>query len=675
MKKIILPFCALLATAQPVFAEDDVTQIIDQSKQLNIIYITRGSNDIDPNEENPIVVSAARTEIITRKEIDKTGAVNISDVLRSRGGVIVSDRFGDGNATIDLRGFGESAGSNTLILVDGRRLNNSDISAPNLNSISLDNVERIEIIKGSAGSLYGDQAVGGVINIITKKIQGYDASIGSTVGSYNHRSINASVSNKINNQVSYRVYGEKLESDNYRENNESKSNHFFSKINYDNGKTKLFAEWQFDDREQKLPGSLLASEVEEDPRQSLIFFANDFQDRKEKTSRIGIEQRLTNEWSLLAEYTRRKEDNKFVNNFRGCDVPGPFSFTCSTTVNETDRDQDTFNPKLIGNYSNQYGRVVTTLGADFTDTTYDAEIAGASIERSNDQKIDSYYAQVIVPVASDTLVTLGGRNAKVKNNLTDLTAFPSGQEINSSVTVFSAGISKEIKSYRVFVRYDENFRFAKVDEQVFTETGTIGLETQEGKSKEIGIEYKKGDIDLALLVYRLDITNEIAFDPTVDGPFGVGTGANVNFDATLREGVIIKLGNQITKRLKLGLAYSILNSEFKSGIFTGNTISGIPKKIIRLSSDYQFNKHWNIFLEAQHNGNQYFTGDNNNASEKQASYTVSNLSINYQHKSWSLSGRVNNLNNRNYSESTNSFGSVNPSPERNFLLNVKYNFN
>jgi iron complex outermembrane receptor protein len=248
MKKIILSLFTILLSLQ-VYAQNKLSaNSIDQSKQLNIIYITRGSNDIDPNEENPIVVSAARTEIITRKEIDKTGAVNISDVLRSRGGVIVSDRFGDGNATIDLRGFGESAGSNTLILVDGRRLNNSDISAPNLNSISLDNVERIEIIKGSAGSLYGDQAVGGVINIITKKIQGYDASIGSTVGSYNHRSINASVSNKINNQVSYRVYGEKLESDNYRENNESKSNHFFSKINYDNGKTKLFAEWQFDDR-------------------------------------------------------------------------------------------------------------------------------------------------------------------------------------------------------------------------------------------------------------------------------------------------------------------------------------------------------------------------------------------------------------------------------------------
>ncbi|NOQ87761.1 MAG: TonB-dependent receptor plug domain-containing protein, partial [Gammaproteobacteria bacterium] len=128
-----------------------------------------------------VVVSAARTEqstlttpasitVITRKQIEDSGSTHIVEVLRGQGGVQIKDLYGDGSrATVDMRGFGDSAGSNTLILIDGRRLNNPDIGAPDLNSIALDDVERIEVVQGSAGVLFGDQAVGGVINIITRK--------------------------------------------------------------------------------------------------------------------------------------------------------------------------------------------------------------------------------------------------------------------------------------------------------------------------------------------------------------------------------------------------------------------------------------------------------------------------------------------------------------------------
>ena len=130
-----------------------------------------------PATEIPaVVVSAARTQqsvlttpasitVITREQIEASRARHIHEVLRSQGGVQIRDLYGDGSrATVDMRGFGETAGSNTLILVDGRRLNNPDIATPDLNSIALEDVERIEIVQGSAGVLFGDQAVGGVIN-------------------------------------------------------------------------------------------------------------------------------------------------------------------------------------------------------------------------------------------------------------------------------------------------------------------------------------------------------------------------------------------------------------------------------------------------------------------------------------------------------------------------------
>ena len=72
-------------------------------------------------------------------------------------------------ATVDMRGFGAAAPSNTLVLVNGRRINDLDIAGVDLASIPRDSIERIEITRGNSGAvLYGDGAVGGVINIVTK---------------------------------------------------------------------------------------------------------------------------------------------------------------------------------------------------------------------------------------------------------------------------------------------------------------------------------------------------------------------------------------------------------------------------------------------------------------------------------------------------------------------------
>ena len=71
--------------------------------------------------------------------------------------------------TVDLRGFGPYAQSNTLILVNGRRYQDFDLQGFDFASIPLNSIERIEITRGNSGTvLYGDGAVGGVINIVTK---------------------------------------------------------------------------------------------------------------------------------------------------------------------------------------------------------------------------------------------------------------------------------------------------------------------------------------------------------------------------------------------------------------------------------------------------------------------------------------------------------------------------
>ncbi|NOQ68571.1 MAG: TonB-dependent receptor plug domain-containing protein, partial [Gammaproteobacteria bacterium] len=270
-----------------------------------------------------VVVSAARTEqstlttpasitVISRKQIEASGARHIVEVLRGQGGVQINDLYGDGSrASIDMRGFGDAAGSNTLLLVDGRRLNNPDIASPDLNSIALEDVERIEIVQGSAGVLFGDQAVGGVINIITRKPGALRHSLKLSAGSYNTVDFHAMSSQALDNGVNYRVSLDLRESDNYRDHNESSYLNGFGKLGYDYSSGSVFAEVQYIDDELNTPGTLFADEVAADRKQANSNFTTDFSNAETKVGRLGLVQELGRHWTFEGEITRRDTDGVF----------------------------------------------------------------------------------------------------------------------------------------------------------------------------------------------------------------------------------------------------------------------------------------------------------------------------------------------------------------------------
>ena len=114
----------------------------------------------------------ANITVITSEDIESSNARSIPDLLNGEMGISVQDWLGNGKkVSIDMGGFGEVSSSNCLVLIDGRRINAVDMSNVDWSQVSLSQVERIEIIRGANSVFYGDNAVGGVINIITKKGQ------------------------------------------------------------------------------------------------------------------------------------------------------------------------------------------------------------------------------------------------------------------------------------------------------------------------------------------------------------------------------------------------------------------------------------------------------------------------------------------------------------------------
>jgi len=123
--------------------------------------------------------------VIDRDRIRATSADSLEDLLRREGGIQLSRNGGPGqSASVMIRG---SAASNTLVLIDGVRIGSATLGQTDLAAISLAQVERIEIMRGPGSSLYGADAIGGVVNIVTRRGDGAPYVSGNIAGG-NHRS-------------------------------------------------------------------------------------------------------------------------------------------------------------------------------------------------------------------------------------------------------------------------------------------------------------------------------------------------------------------------------------------------------------------------------------------------------------------------------------------------------
>ena len=117
----------------------------------------------------PINLVSAPITVIDREQIELSLAKDVAQILRFEAGLDIGRNGGPGQATsIFTRG---TESNHTLVLIDGVRINPGTIGGAAFQNISPEIIERIEIVKGARSALYGTEAIGGVINIITRKVQ------------------------------------------------------------------------------------------------------------------------------------------------------------------------------------------------------------------------------------------------------------------------------------------------------------------------------------------------------------------------------------------------------------------------------------------------------------------------------------------------------------------------
>ena len=144
---------------------------VSDSVALGTVVVT-GTRTPKTLKDVPIV-----TRVITAADIEKRNAADIKDLLQQELPGMEFTFAMNQQTTLDMQGFG---GNGVLFLVDGERMAGETMDNIDYSRIDLQSIERIEIVKGAASSLYGSAAVGGVINIISKQQRMPAAATGRT---------------------------------------------------------------------------------------------------------------------------------------------------------------------------------------------------------------------------------------------------------------------------------------------------------------------------------------------------------------------------------------------------------------------------------------------------------------------------------------------------------------
>jgi iron complex outermembrane receptor protein len=538
-------------------------------------------------------IVGASTSVITAEDIAHSPAQSIQEIIAQTPGVQLTSLFGGVNGvgtTVDLRGFGAFATANSLVLINGRRLNDIDMAGVDLSTIPRDSIERIEITRGNSGAvLYGDNAVGGVINIVTKTgIGGPPVAIRAEggVGSFNQRL--ASVSTAANaGPWSASFYGNGFKSDGYRVNNALDQRNGIGNINYSTPHLTAFLTVTGDDQKLGLPGgrfvdpSIGLNELVTDRRGTKTPF--DYANKQGASATAGFTKTLWNGAELIVDGGVR--DKKQQAGFFGA-MPVP-SF--SSSYIDTTLQTWSLTPRLsiknpiLGIPSN----ILT--GIDYYDATYHSNRSQFNgflpihVYDLSQQTLAGYWQQTL-GLLPTTDFSYGARaqnthlNARDRFDPTAPGAFDTqANPLDSSETQYAVHVGFEHRLnevFSVFGRAARAFRTPTVDERVASGPafdaffnpipGNFTLKTQTSYDVEGGFRIRAGLFQMQSSIYNMDLVNEIHFDPV--------NFFNVNLDPTRRYGSETSTSVRVSDSLLFRSGFAYTRAIFREGAFAGNDV-------------------------------------------------------------------------------------------------------
>jgi len=651
-------------------------------------------------------------EVITSEQIENASQQSLPEFLSANSGLsLVNNFFGNGtqSAAVDIRGFGAVGNENTLILLNGIRIKNNDLSSVNWSSIPLDSIDRIEIVKGSGGVLYGSGATAGYINVITKRQQPNEKSmkVRTDLGSYGTRSLDLSGTSSGDNAGLW-VFGQRYNSDNYRQNNEERRS--VAKIDYQwYGEQSILNFTAGADRlDLRTPGDLLVnpdglglpgviapiSSIDRKSSDS----EQDFLTLDGNNATLSITQNIGH-WTIIEEVSFRDSDSSLFSSgsdefsniktkvwqlsprvkydaidlLMGSEIIFGLDYFQWDRAHKRATNSETIETQPFGianlDQTNLgvYGRGTLGLTGQLT------ALLGFRHEQQDGEATDSVDASAPIPAPggfSSPINAAASKSQTLKNNAYDLGvvyAVADGIEIEASTSrAFRVANSDEgfINAFNLGTfEIDRTFNF---------------LEPQVSYTHEIGVSLAGKKTLVSASLFQTDTRNEIRFDP--------GTFANTNYSVTQRRGVELQTTWQ-DERWFLRGNFSYIQPKFLNGDRAGVPLAGkdiplVPRNKIGVSADVQLGHNYNLGAKLNYTSDQFMANDEINAfGRKIPSYSILDLNVRKHIGAWTLAFKVNNALDKEYftfAVNSTTVGQDNfnfyPLPERSLFLTVDYAF-
>ena len=211
--------------------ETDIKASKEEKKKDKVIFdldtiLITGTKIESSIKESPLSVS-----VVKKEEIEETNAKQTTDVLETLPGLFVKKTGAFGRADVDIRGIGDS-GRQIGVFIDGRPDKMGLYGCAVTHTLPMNNVEKIEVIRGPESVLYGSEAFGGVINIITRRTKkDIEGNILTSFGTFNTQNLRLQQGMKIDNLDYFLSYDRKI-TDGYNANSAYNSNDIAGQVGY-----------------------------------------------------------------------------------------------------------------------------------------------------------------------------------------------------------------------------------------------------------------------------------------------------------------------------------------------------------------------------------------------------------------------------------------------------------
>lgn len=636
----------------------------DTRFELEEIVVT-GTAVSDPIRSLPKNIT-----VITSSDIEQAPSRNIVDLLSRETNITLRSLFGhDKSSGVDLRGMGDTYGSTVVIMVDGFRINSPDMAGFDLSSIPLESIERIEIVRGSGAVLYGDGAVGGVINIITKR-GGAESAInfGSSYGSYSARSADVSF-RRSDERNDFVLDAGIYDTGGYRDNGFLVRKDASVKLGYDLSEiTSLSFSIAPHQDSYGLPGPVGREEAASRELRVLTDHPDDSGENTDVRMIAGMETFLGDALFLQVQGGYRSRDNYYVMGYTPL-VP---------REEQTDHvDEDTYS--LGARFSTEYELFErfneAQGGLEFALTEYTrTELSKSSRKKSSIESL-GLFAMNRLHLTEDLTWQLGYRfSVYAGNHRVD--TYKSVEEIweygepfdrlwlNHS---FESGVVYGIgPAVSLFCDFATSFRTPNVDEFALSDSD---LHPQQGVHVEAGSRVGiVNTAELSVTGFYIRITDEIYYgeDPVS------GTPTNRNYEEpTNRIGIETDL-----KLYPLDTLYIWGNYTFMDARFEGRWtfVPLVPQHKVSFGAEWRIVKSVTVSVSGSVVGSRFDGNDETNTLyEPLQPYTVIDAKLTYQNDPLTLFVGVNNLFDEIYS--TTAYGEQHyPMPTRNFYGGIELKF-